>query len=55
MRLRYAYDMGCDTVDGTGYSRIHEKAAKASLKLPAQVAPTAHTLLTRFQLEENSL
>ena len=31
MRLRYAYDMGCDTVDGTGYSRFSKRLLKPAL------------------------
>ena len=31
MRLRYAYDLGCDTVDGTGYSRYSKLRLKPAL------------------------
>ena len=31
MRLRYAYDLNCDTVDGTGYSRFSKRLLKPAL------------------------
>ena len=30
-RLRYAYDLHCDTVDGTGYSQYSKKYLKPAL------------------------
>ena len=31
IRLRYAYDLNCDTVDGTGYSRFSKRLLKPAL------------------------
>ena len=43
-RLRYAYDLGCDSIDGTGYSRFSKKHLKPALDFLHRL----HTQLTLF-------
>ena len=44
MRLRYAYDLGCDSVDGTGYQRF----SKYHLKKALHFMHGLHNQLTLF-------